>query len=84
MSSSSEDFFQNFTNISDINTPKKAHKNTSSYHVSNIDEELIDIFSDTKIYPLTKKLLKLSGKKKIVLPSNNSKTRKMTPSIIQN
>ena len=39
--------------------------------------------SNAKTYALVKKLLKLNGRKKIVLPSNNSKIRKAIPITIQ-
>ena len=58
--------------------------NTYLKNYDNGGDSITVPVSDIKTYPLTKKLLKLKGKKKIVLPSNNSKTKKMIPNIIQN
>ena len=81
--SSKVDLFQNFTKTSEIINPKSAQNNKSSYHLSKNKIEGRNTFSKANTYALVTKLLKLNGKKKIVLPSNNSKKRKAIPITIQ-
>tara|TARA_A100001015_G_scaffold205223_1_gene229451 strand:- start:1967 stop:2215 length:249 start_codon:yes stop_codon:yes gene_type:complete len=77
------DRFQNFTKTNEITNPRSAQNNKISYHLfkNNIDGR--KKLSNAKTYALVTKLLKLNGRKKIVLPSNNSKIRKAIPITIQ-
>ena len=81
--SSKLDRFQNLTKKNEITNPKIAQKNKTSYHLFKNNIEGRKKLSNAKTYALVAKLLKLNGKKKIVLPSNNSKTRKAMPITIQ-
>ena len=77
------DLFQNLTKTNEITNPKSAQNNKISYHLSTNSIGGRKKLSNAKTYALVTKLLKLNGKKKIVLPSNNSKIRKIIPIIIQ-
>ena len=77
------DLFQNLTRINEIINPKKDQNNRIPYHLSTNRIGGRKKFSNVKTYALMMKLLKLRGKKNIVLPSNNSKIRKAIPIIIQ-
>jgi hypothetical protein len=81
--SSNTDRFQNLTKTNEITNPKIAQNNKISYHLFKNSVEGGKNFSNTKTYALVTKLLKLNGRKKIVLPSNNSKIRKAIPMTIQ-
>ena len=72
----SEEFFQTFARRSEISKPRKAHNITNSYHLSRANAGPKKLLFNAKRYPPTKKPLTLKGKKKIALPSNNSKTNK--------
>ena len=80
---SDEDRFQNLTNTNEITNPKSAQNNKISYHLFKKSIDGRKKLSKAKTYPLVMKLLKLNGRKKIVLPSNNSKIRKAIPITIQ-
>ena len=80
---SDEDRFQNLTNTNEITNPKSAQNNKISYHSSKNSFVGRNKVSNAKTYALVTKLLMLNGRKKIVLPSNNSKIRKAIPTTIQ-
>jgi hypothetical protein len=80
---SSVERFQNLTNTSEITNPKSAQNNKISYQLFKNIIEGRRRLSNPKTYALVTKLLKLNGRKKIVLPSNNSKIRKAMPITIQ-
>ena len=77
------DLFQNLTRTNEMNNPKSAQNNKISYHLSTNRIGGRKKFFNKKTYALVKKLLKLKGKKKIVLPSNNSRIRSTMPITIQ-
>ena len=77
------DRFQNLTKTYEITSPKSAQNNKISYHSFKNSIEGRKKLSNAKTYALVTKLLKLNGRKKIVLPSNNSKIRKAIPTTIQ-
>ena len=81
--SSTVDRFQNLTKTNEITNPKSAQNNKISYHSFKNNNEGRKKLSNAKTYTLVMKLLMLNGRKKIVLPSNNSKTRKAIPTTIQ-
>ena len=81
--SSNIDRFQNLTKTNEITNPRSAQNNKISYHLFKNTVEGRKKFSNAKTYALVMKLLKLNGKKKIALPSNNSKIRKAMPITIQ-
>ena len=77
------DLFQNLTKTNEINNPKNAQRSKISYHLSTNSTGGRKKLSNAKTYALVTKLLILKGKKKMVLPSNNSKIRNTIPIIIQ-
>ena len=77
------DRFQNLTKTNEITNPKSAQNNKISYHLFKNNVDGRKKLSNAKTYALVTKLLKLNGRKKIVLPSNNSKIRKAIPITIQ-
>ena len=77
------DRLQNLTKINEITSPKSAQNNKISYHLFRNSADGTKKLSNAKTYVLVAKLLKLRGKKKIVLPSNSSKIRNAIPITIQ-
>ena len=77
------DRFQNLTKTNEITNPKNAQSNKISYHLFKNSVDGRKKLSNAKTYALVTKLLKLKGRKKIALPSNNSRIRKAIPITIQ-
>ena len=81
--SSNVDRFQNLTKTNEITNPKSAQNNKISYHLFRNSIDGRKKLSNAKTYALVTKLLKLNGRKKMALPSNNSKIRNAIPITIQ-